>query len=87
MTDSVIKEHYNSPIFLLVLSMLIICPHHSCILATNGVYSSKNHISKAETKGKERQQAVFFYFLAANYLLNKTPVKFFLGYFGWNWAT
>lgn len=64
--------------------MLIICLNHSCILATDGFPSSRNHIFKAESKRRERFSSVSFF--SANYLLNRTPLKF-LSYLGQNWAT
>lgn len=67
--------------------MLIICLNHSCILAIKMV-SIALRITLARQKQRGwKDTSRLFYFFALNYLLNMIPVKFFLGYCDYNWAS
>lgn len=67
--------------------MLIICLNHSCILAIEMVPIALRITLARQKRRGWRDTSRLFYFFAPNYLLNMTPVKFFLGYCDNNWAS
>lgn len=78
----------NIPIFFLILSMLIICPNHSWILATDVSLALGITFARQKQRGRNDTRQLFSsaYFFSADYLLNTNPVKLFLAYFDQNWA-